>query len=77
MSVDFQVPICLISTLVDNLFPWAQLLCGGVVHGALFCISSVKRKRMKLFPPLFTEEEFLLDGFLQDIRDTTQSITVV
>ena len=36
MSVDSQVPICLISTLVDNLFPWAQLLCGGVVHGALF-----------------------------------------
>ena len=36
MSVDSQVPICLLSTLVDNLFPWAQLLCGGVVHGALF-----------------------------------------
>ena len=77
MSVDSQVPICLISTLVDNLFPWEQLLYGGVVHGALFCISNVKRKRIKCFPLLFMEEELLLDGFIQDIRKTTQSITVV
>ena len=77
MSVDSQVPIYLILTLVDNLFPWAQLLYGGVVHGALFCISSVKHKRIKFFPPLFMQEELLLDGFLQDIRETTQPITVV